>query len=173
MILPCGCPSNFPSWHEQDVDLSGQPMLSLGIPMLLHMPLAYEAYLKKQQEEVMRLELPERWPGFVLTRTGFLRGRIVRLLENGESPSHNVSFLPRPFQLYAVVHQGDVGTMRNVVRDVQMKLLEGGRMPKELYLSYLTCPQCEAQRGGTKVMILRRWEESARLKRARRPAAAE
>lgn len=172
MMLPCGCPSDFPDWHEKDVDLSGQPVLSLGIPMLLHMPLAYEAYLQKQQEEVTRLELKERWPGFVLTRTGFLRGRILRLLESGESPSHNVSFLPRPFQLHTAVHQGDVGTMRKVVRDMQMKLLEDGRMPKELYLSYLTCPQCEAQRGGAKVMILRRWEESARLKRARKPATA-
>lgn len=167
MMLSCGCPSEFPDWNNKDVDLAGHPVISLGIPTLLHMPLAYEAYLQRQQSQIIALELKEKWPGFVLTRTGFVRGRIMRLLEFGESPSHLVSFLPRPFQLHAVVHQGDVGTMRKAISEMQMVLLQNGRRPRELYLSYLTCPTCEEGRGGAKIMLLRRWEQSTVLSKKR------
>ena len=46
---------------------------------------------------------------------------------------------------------------------MQSELLDVGRMPKELYLSYLTCPNCEGKRGGARIMLLRRWEASGRL----------
>ena len=48
-------------------------------------------------------------------------------------------------------------------RQQQMTLLDKGRMPKELYLAYLTCPRCAEQRGGEKILVLRRWKENARL----------
>jgi hypothetical protein len=172
MMLPCGCPSEYPDWDGRDVDLGGQAVISLGIPMLFHMPLAYEAYLQRQQQEVERLDLKEQWPGFILTRTGFLRGSIMRLLTSGDSPSHRVTLLPRPFNLHAALHRGDVGTMRNVVKDMQLALLERARIPKELYLSYLTCPTCEEERGGARVLLARRWEESSLLKKARKPKSA-
>jgi hypothetical protein len=165
MMLECGCPGEFPDWNNQDVELGGSCVLTLGIPMLLHMPLAYEAYLQRQQQEVDQLELPERWPGFVLTRTGALRGKMIRLLENVSSPSRHVSYLPKPFQLRAVLHQGDIGTIRTIVKEMQMKLFDEGKMPRELYLSYLTCPTCQEQRGGAKIMLLRHWVDSPRLKR--------
>lgn len=128
------------------------------------MPLAYEAYLQRQQEEVTKLELPESWPGFVLTQTGMLRGRLIRLLENTHSPSRHVVYLPQPFNLQTKVHHGDVGSIRTEVRAMQMALLDHGKLPKELYLSYLTCPHCQHDRGGVQVMLLRHWVESPRLK---------
>lgn len=169
MILECGCPSEFPAWDGKDVDLGGQCVLRLGIPTLLFMPLAYEAYIKRQYDQVQQLELTERWPGFVLTRTGVLRGEIIRLLESAESPSHRVSYLPSPFHVRATLHHGDIGTIRKSVRELQSALLDAGRRPKELYLSYLTCPRCEEQRGGAKILALRRWEDSPRLRN--KPAA--
>lgn len=165
MMLACGCPSRYPTWDNQDIDLSGHCVLIHPIPTLMHMPLAYENYLQRQQEEVSKLELPELWPGFTLTQTGMIRGRLLRLLENVTSPSRHVEFLPRPFELRVNLHRGDIGTIRTTVRAMQAALLNEGKLPKELYLSYLTCPACQEQRGGIRVMILRRWLTSPRLMR--------
>jgi len=49
------------------------------------------------------------------------------------------------------------------VREMQSELLDAGRMPKELYLSYLTCPNCQEQRGGAMILLTRRWQQSSRL----------
>lgn len=165
MMLACGCPSRYPEWDDQDIDLSCHCVLSHSIPTLMHMPLGYESYLQRQQEEVSKLELPERWPGFTLTQTGMIRGRILRLLENVTSPSRHVEFLPSPFELRARLHSGDIGTIRTTVRTMQAELFDAGKLPKELYLSYLTCPACQKSRGGIRVMVLRRWVTSPRLMR--------
>jgi hypothetical protein len=44
-----------------------------------------------------------------------------------------------------------------------MQLLDSGRMPKEMYLAYLTCPACSEERGGDRILLLRRWRASGRL----------
>ena len=165
MILSCGCPEEFPDWDGQDLDLGGQTVHTLPIPMLMHMPLAYELYVKRQQEAVVRLGLQEKWPGLVFARAGFFRGAIVRLLDNVRSPARHVHVLPRPFRVRAALHHGNISTGRKVIQGMQMALLDAGRRPKELYFSYLTCPHCSADRGGEKMLFLRRWEESAVLKR--------
>jgi hypothetical protein len=163
MILECGCPGDYPDWHQQDVDLSHHAAHVLPIPTFLHMPLSYDLYRQRQQGEIEQLELREIWPGFALTRTGFFRGRLIRLLENGESPSRHVTNLEGSLKLYGLLHEGGIGTIREPVRQQQMALLDKGRMPKELYLSYLTCPRCSEQRGGEKILLLRRWKDNPRL----------
>ncbi|ALP51743.1 hypothetical protein Tel_00515 [Candidatus Tenderia electrophaga] len=163
MTLECGCPEHFPDWDNEDVDLGGAAMLELPIPSFLHMPMGYEVYLGRARHLVSQLELEPRWPDFYLTRTGWLRGRILAPLSSADSPSRHVKRLPYPFQLRGKLHQGDIGTIKNSVREMQAKLLDAGRMPKELYLSYLTCPLCQEQRGGAKILLLRRWEQSGRL----------
>lgn len=164
MTSVCGCPTRIPDWNDRDIDIGGHCALIHPIPTLLHMPLAYEAYLQRQQEEITKLELPETWPGFVLTQTGMLRGRLIRLLDNTHSPSRHVEYLPQPFHLHAKIHHGDIGTLRAPLRAMQIALLDLGKLPKELYLSYLTCPHCQHERGGAQVMLLRRWVNSPRLK---------
>ncbi len=170
MILECGCPGEYPPWRDEDVDLGGSVVHELSVPMFLHMPLAFEAYLKKQQEALIKLQLAERWPGLVLFSTGMLRGRMLRLLhEDTHSLSTQVRHLPSPFHLRAHLHHGNISTARNVIRDMQRELIDSGRMPKELYLAYLTCPRCSEDRGGERLLLLRRWEESLVLRnRARR-----
>ena len=42
-------------------------------------------------------------------------------------------------------------------------ILDSGRMPKELYLCHLTCPHCSADRGGDRILVLRRWQYRAGL----------
>ena len=163
MSETCPCPRTYPNWDNQDVDLAGLCILKLGIPTLLHMPMAIEAYLQKQQREVDNLELPECWPGFTLTNTGFVRGSIMRPLENISSPSRHVTFLPTPFNARGLLHHGDIGTIKANVRQLQSSIFDQGKIPKELYLAYLTCPQCEAERGGHKILLLRRWSASATL----------
>lgn len=173
MMLDCGCPEKFPDWDGQDIDLGGRLVHTLPIPMLLHMPLAFELYVKRQQQAIEDLQLAEQWPGLVLARTGFLRGSITRLLENKRSPARHIHVLPRPFWLRGKLHYGNISTGRKVIQSMQMELLDAGRRPRELYLSYLTCPHCSAERGGEKMLFLRRWEESAvlkkRLERRRNP----
>lgn len=165
MMLACGCPADYPDWDGQDVDLGGHCVHELAIPMFLHMPFAYEMYIQRQQQTIGELQLVERWPGLVLTRTGVLRGRLLRLLEHTGSPARQVRFLPRPFNVRGIMHYGNVSTIRDSVRKIQMGLLDTGRMPKELYLCHLTCPRCAAERGGDRILLLRRWAESATLKR--------
>ena len=163
MILDCGCPADYPDWHGQHIDLSHHAAHVLPIASFLHMPLAYDVYRQRQQQEIQQLELHERWPGFTLTRTGLLRGRCIRLLEDTDSPSRHFTHLAGDFQIQAYLHQGGIGTLRNSVREQQMLLLDSGRMPKELYLSYLTCPRCSEDRGGEKIYLLRRWQQNKRL----------
>lgn len=174
MTLVCGCPERFPDWHGQDIDLGGQQVHRLTIPTLMHMPLAYEAYLARQQRLIEGIGVEEQWPGLVLTRTGALRGAIMRLLKRTDSPAPRIEILPRPFNVRAVLHHGDVGTMRKPVQEMQMALIDAGKMPKELYLCYLTCPKCAEQKSGDKILLLRRWQESPMLQRhLRRKSAAQ
>jgi hypothetical protein len=77
----CPCPTSYPNWHKQDIDLSGKPVHALKIPAFLYMPLSYDLYVQRQVNDIEQLELEEEWPGFVLTRTGFLRGEMIRLLK--------------------------------------------------------------------------------------------
>ena len=165
MTLPCGCPEHFPDWHDREVDLGGTLVHTLSIPMLLHMPLAYAVYLARQHQLITQLGLQERWPGLVLTRTGFVRGSLTRLLESTRSPARNLRVLPRPFWVYALRHHGNLSTGHKLIQQMQMKIVDAGRRPRELYLSYLTCPRCAEGKGGEQILFLRHWEESALLQR--------
>lgn len=165
MTNQCLCPSHYPRWHEQDVDLSGKVAHILKIPCFLYMPLSYEIYIQKQQQAVKQLELTEQWPDFVLTRTGLLRGEIIRVLQSGDSPSRFVQSLPGSFKLRGFLHNGGIGTIKESTRMLQMELFDMGRMPKELYLCHLTCPLCREAKGGDKILLLRRWQDSATLSR--------
>ncbi|MDX8398212.1 MAG: hydrolase [Mariprofundaceae bacterium] len=161
--LECGCPSDYPDWKNADIDLAGMLVHSLKIPMFMHMPIGYEAYLMKQKNDIERLELHEKWPGFNLTRTGAFRGQMLCPLSEENSPARNMMNLPSPFHLRTQLFHGDVHDIRIEVRKMQSQLLDEGRMPKELYLSYLTCPICEEERGGKRVMLIRRWIKSKKL----------
>lgn len=165
MALDCGCPESWPDWHKQDINLGGATAHILGIPTFLHMPLSYGLYVARQRGEIETLELTEKWPGLVLTTTGFMRGKIISILETANSPSRRVQALPMEFTLHAYLHNGGIGTVKESMRKLQSSLFDQGRMPKELYMAYLTCPHCEESRGGDKIMLFRRFEESDTLKR--------
>ena len=164
MTLPCGCPDKVPDWHDHDIDLSGHAALIMGLPTFLHMPMGYDVYRGRVRHLIQQLELQESWPGITLTRTGWWRGEIIALLANAESPSHQVQRLPASFMLRGMLHKGGMETIRKSVRELQSDLLDHARLPKELYLAYLTCPNCRDQRGGDQVILLRRYQESSRLK---------
>lgn len=168
MILECGCPADYPDWHNQNVDLAHHAAHVLPIASFLHMPLSFETYRQRQHTEIEQLEITERWPGFALTRNGWFRGTMIRLLENCESPSRHFQRLPANFQLHGFLHEGGIGTVRKNVRKQQEILLDSGRMPKEMYLSYLTCPKCSEERGGDRILLLRRWRSSKRLEQKTR-----
>jgi hypothetical protein len=163
MILECGCPSEYPSWHNEDVDLSGSSIHIVPIPTLMHMPIGYEVYKGRQQRSIDELQLKEPWPGLILTRTGLLRGSIMHLLEETNSLSRYVKRLPYPFHLRAFLHLGNLSTARKAITGLQMAIFDAGHRPRELYLCYLTCPRCSEKRGGEKILLLRRWEKSERL----------
>lgn len=159
----CSCPDSYPDWHEQDTDLSGKPTHTLPMPTFFHMPMSYDTYLQKQQQDIEHLELEEEWPGLVLTKTGFMRGAIVRILKSGDSPSRFIQHLDPDFQVRGFLHPGGIGTIKESMRKLQNSLFDMGRMPKELYLCYLTCPICSEKKGGDKILLLRRWKESPTL----------
>ena len=165
MTLECGCPETFPDWDGQDINLGGDPILSLSLPTFLHMPMGYDLYVGRVRHIIKELELEERWPGFFLTRTGWFKGRIISPIAATDSPSHHISRMPSPYPVRARLHNGGIGTLKTTLRQLQAELLDSGRMPKELYLAHLTCPNCSEKRGGEKIMVLRHWKESPRLRR--------
>lgn len=165
MRLACGCPGTFPDWSGKDIDLSLHPAHILPVTTFIHMPLSYAARLERQRADIERLELEEPWPGFILTQTKFMSGRIISLLVSAQSPSRYVMCLPAGFQLHCKLHSGDINSLHNTARELQSTLFDAGRMPKELFLAHLTCPRCAAQRGGEKILLLRRWVDSPRLKK--------
>ncbi|MBI3776116.1 MAG: hypothetical protein HY273_11295 [Gammaproteobacteria bacterium] len=128
------------------------------------MPLAYAGKLERQHLEIEQLELQEPWPGFVLTQTSFMSGRIISLLDSAQSLSRHVVCLPAAFHLHGKLHFGGINTLRTSARELQSTLFDAGRMPKDLFLAHITCPRCAAQRGGEKILLLRRWIDSPRLK---------
>lgn len=164
MRLACGCPDTFPDWNGKDVELSLHPAHILPISTFFYMPLSYMTSLERQRDDIERLELQEPWPGFILTQTNFMSGRIISLLSSAQSPSRHVMCLPAAFQLHGKLHPGGISTLRNSARELQSTLFDAGRMPKELFLAHLTCPRCAPQRGGEKILLLRRWVDSPRLK---------
>ncbi len=165
MILPCGCPDTFPDWDDRDVNLGGWLVHEQPAPMFMHLPIAFDLYRQRQSRNIALLELKERWPGFTLTRSAAFRGSHLRLLEDQTCPSRFVHRLPNPFRLRAALHHGDIGSIRPLVQTMQTRLVQSGRRPKELYLAYLTCPVCAGERGGSLIMLLRRWVPSEKLKK--------
>ena len=135
MILECGCPGEYPDWHGRNMDLSHHAAHVLPIATFLHMPLSYETYRQRQQQEIDQLELREMWPGFALTHTGILRGQLIRLLENTDSPSRHFKHLESNFNVHCYLHHGGIGTIRSSIREQQITLLDNGDMPKEIYLT--------------------------------------
>lgn len=168
----CPCPTEWPDWDGRDVDLSAALVHVMPIRTLFNMPLGYESFHQRQAAEIGNLEVKERWPGVVLSHVGWFKGRLLRVLDEEQAvpPHHRIERLPTPFRLRARLHRGNVSTIREPYLALQRELLEAGRMPKELYLVYLTCPACEAAKGGEQILMLRRWEESPRLQRRRRPS---
>ena len=166
-MLDCGCPEDYPDdWSGRDIDLGGHFIHRITIPTPVHMPLAFEAYLQKQHRSLTELGLRERWPGLALVETGLWRGSLTRLLDVEEGPpSRLVSYLPSPYNVRALLHHGNVGTLRPSLRRLQQDLLDEGRMPKTLYLCHLTCPHCSGARGGDRILLLRHWRESPALAR--------
>jgi hypothetical protein len=159
----CGCPETWPKWDGTDQNLAGKCVHRMSIAAFFHMPLAYETYLAKQYENIQQLELTEIWPGFVLTRTGMIGGEMIRFIEDAESASRFVQYLSPPFDVNVMMHEGGIGTIQKTLQAQQMRLVDAGRTPKEVYLAHLTCPVCEKRKGGEQIMVVRRWIANARL----------
>lgn len=160
----CYCPQDIPDLHQKDLDLSGAAVHKLPVAAFFFMPLSYHTYAEKQRQAVIDLDLQERWPGLILSHTGMLRGSIMRVLNQADSPSRFVTTLPPDFQFQAYLHKGGIGSIKTSIRALQNQIFDRGRMPKELYLSYLTCPRCETAKGGEQILLLRRFTESSTLK---------
>lgn len=165
MRLECGCPASFPDWHQQDINLGAELVYVAPVPMFLHMPIGYELRVERQRQTLERLHLNERWPDLVLTRTGLLRGKLLRLLEPATSPAYGLMYLPAPFQVRGFLHHGSITDISRSVKIMQSELVNLGRRPLELYLSHLTCPRCAPLRGGDKILLLRHWAESPALQK--------
>ncbi len=164
MRLECGCPSEFPDWDGKDIDLGATLVHEQKSAALFGMPIGFEAYLDRQHQDIEKLELTEQWPGFVLAETGLFRGRILALLAEEQSMARRTYRLPDPYMLRARLFQGNVSQIKGTIRSMQSELFDAGRMPKNLFLSYLTCPRCQESRGGQQIMLLRHWVESPKLK---------
>jgi len=160
----CPCPKSYPEeWDGQCIDLGGYSVHEMKIAALFHMPMAFDMYVCKQAANVDHLELTEKWPGLVLSKTSTLGGRIIRLLEDNDSPSRLVHYLTSPFNVQVQLHHGGIGTVPKAIHKMQIEMMEKGLMPKEFYLAHLTCDFCSAQRGGDKVMIFRRFVANKRI----------
>ena len=163
MRLECGCPSEFPDWDGKDVDLGAMLVHEQKSAMFFHMPIGFEACLDRQHHDIEKLELHEKWPGFVLAESAMFRGRILALLEEENSPARNTYRLSDPYMLRVKLFKGNISAIKKSIREMQSALFDEARMPKNLFLSYLTCPRCQEQRGGQQIMLLRHWVKSPKL----------
>jgi len=164
VMTVCQCPDSYPAWHNETVNLAGKSVFADPLFTPLHMPLNFDLQLGHQNHTLSALELKETWPGLVFMRTGLWRGELLRFLDNADAPARQIRRLAPPFNVYAVVHKGDVGTIAVTLKQIQQLLLQRGCMPKQWYLGYLTCPVCAEQKGGHKILVLRRFVENSRLK---------
>lgn len=163
MRLDCGCPSEFPQWDHQDIDLGATLVHEQSAPMFFHMPIGFEACLDRQHHDIEKLELNEQWPGFVLTQSAMFKGRILALLSEDNSPARKTYRLKNPYMVRTRLFKGNINEIKTAIREMQSGLFDEGKMPKDLFLSYLTCPRCQESRGGTRIMLLRHWVKSPKL----------
>jgi len=163
MRLECGCPSEFPDWDGKDIDLGATLVHEQRSVMFFHMPIGFEAYLDRQHCDIEKLGLNEQWPGFVLAESGMFRGRILALLSEDNSLARKTYRLKNPYMLRAQLFNGNIKDIKTAIQHMQSDLFDEGRMPKSLFLSYLTCPRCQQERGGTRIMLLRHWVKSPKL----------
>ena len=161
--VACPCPETYPDWNGKTINLGGWCVHEMKIASFFHMPIAYDMYVSKQAANIDHLEVTEKWPGFLMTKTGMWGGRIMRLLEDSDSPSRLVHYLPEPFYVQVKLHDGGVGTVAKAVHQMQIDMIEQGRIPKDLYLAHLTCPFCCEKKGGDKIMILRKFSANERI----------
>ena len=159
----CRCPDAYPDWDGQSIDLGGSCVHEMKIPSFFHMPVSYDLYVGKQAENIEILGLIEKWPGFVLTKTGMWGGKIIRLVEDNDSPSRLVHYIPGSFLIMAKMHHGGIGSIQKVLHQMQLDMIENACMPKEIYLAHLTCPICSERKGGDKILILRRYTTNKRI----------
>lgn len=164
MRLECGCPSEWPNWDGKDINLAEWQVHEQNVPMLIHMPIGFEACLDRQHEDIQKLELEEEWPGFVLAKTGMFSGRIYALLKAGHSPARKITRFDNPFNVRVKLFKGEITQIKTAIRELQSELFDEGKRPAELFLSYLTCPRCKDERGGTQILIIRHWIDSPKLK---------
>jgi len=163
MRLECGCPSEFPDWDGKDIELGATLVHQQRAPMFFHMPIGFEACLDRQHNDIKTLELNEQWPGFVLTQSAMFRGRILALLSEDHSPARKTFRLKNPYMVRVRLFKGNVSSIKTAIREMQSELFDEGSMPRDLFLSYLTCPRCQEERGGTQIMLLRHWVKSPKL----------
>lgn len=162
--LVCRCPETYPEeWVGKDIDFAGWCVHRFGIASFAHMPLAYEAYVDRQADNIRQLGLTEKWPGLVLTRTGWWGGEIIRFVEDAQSASRFVEYLAPPFDVNVALHEGGVGSITKTVQEQQRHIVDAGCRPKELYLAHLSCPVCAERKGGEKILAIRRWIASKAL----------
>lgn len=154
----CLCPDQWPDWDGKDIDLGGRLAHVMSIPAFLNMPISYDLYVKKQYENLQQLELKEQWRDFVITRTGFWGGEIIRLLdESSHSPSRQVKRLEPGIHCAVSLHHGGIGTITKTVQQQQSELFNRKKRPKTLYLAHLSCPVCAERKGGEKILVLRKF----------------
>ncbi|MDX1810778.1 MAG: hydrolase [Gammaproteobacteria bacterium] len=160
----CACPETYPDWDGKQIDLGGTCVHEMKIAAFFHMPVAYDMYVSKQAANIDHLDLKEKWPGLILTKTGWFGGKIMRLLEDSESPSRLVHYLPGSFWVQCQLHHGGIGTVPKAVHKMQIEMVEKGFIPKEFYLAHLTCPVCVERKGGEdKILIVRRFVANKRI----------
>lgn len=160
----CACPEVYPDWDGKTLDLGGSCVHEMKISAFFHMPVAYDMYVSKQAANIDHLGLREKWPGLILTRTGMWGGKIIRILEDSDSPSRLVHYIPGSFWVKCQLHHGGIGTVPKAVHQMQIDMVEQGCMPKEFYLAHLTCPVCMERKGGEdKILIVRRFTANKRI----------
>lgn len=157
MNRACGCPTQIPGWHNEDVNLAGYRIYVNPLTTPMHMPLSFDLQKNKQNQELKDLELTELWPGLCLLSTGAWRGELWRFVEQ-ESISRNFRIIPNPYWVRVSLHPGGIGTVKKTIGEMQHLLLEHKKMPKKLFLAHLTCPHCVQEQGGEKILVFRHWQ---------------
>jgi hypothetical protein len=136
----CDCPDLNPGlWHQQVHDWSSKRFVTAKAPSLFGVPVSYAGTKRRLRGKVER---GEGDAGMVLIQAGkFLPSMLVeaRGLEDAK---------PRFKRVYTELVEAPWGKIGKAVQEAQGHCLgRHGRLPRKVYLQYLSCRLCSNERG--------------------------
>lgn len=155
MKLMCNCPEfadeEFQSLDLQELPLAGRSFYEARTPMLSHFPVAPGMRIEKVHAEIARKGFSVVRPLRVLFADGMFIGKIMVEIENpGRRDDKVVTY--GDAKLVGRTFAGPRYLVPKALKEFDLHLMRQGQISTEYYFWFLSCQECEKQKG-TKTII--------------------